>query len=580
MAEHTSKALVAGGALLCGLCFMLGRHFSGGPQFDASSDPAAGNHVAAEKGGQSARGVFPEPTMERLRELLSAPGDSQRQLELELAILDLNAEQLIELWEHARSTLTLSDDTDFDIAAAILGQLAKLDARMALALVERDGAAWKSQLNREVVGHWALVDRDGALEWIANAGSGVRDRALRAALELLGDEDRQAAVQLFRESVEKGIVGKRAWGAREFFSEWGKEDPPAAAQGALEHVEFTGRMDALSGAIRAWTSRDPQAALAWVGEQSGTLSAEQHESLVTSVFDAWSVTDPSAAASILDDVEETSVYKSAVDRLLTNWAATSIPDAAAWVATLQDDTRRRIAEVKLSGGARAEGKLDEGIAYTLEKLPENDWLGHHLYLLVSNKIDGQNFEANIEWIDSMAPSEKLKEEFYNTLLHQWRRADIAQAVRHLDIMPDPVRRAEDYEFYASVYAESDLDDAREWANALPESVDRDRALVGVGSAWVEENPPEAIGWIQQLEAGELQDRLTAMYLGAEAENDIPAAIALASSIGDPFERDHSLEFVMGKWLSSDPAAATEAINASTALSETAKWRLLQSRQYR
>ena len=54
---------------------------------------------------------------------------------------------------------------------------------------------------------------------------------------------------------------------------------------------------------------------------------------------------------------------------------------------------------------------------------------------------------------------------------------------------------------------------------------------------------------------------------------------MASELSNPYRRDDSLEYVLGKWLAEDRAAAETAIRESEELSETARWRLLEGGDY-
>ena len=570
-------AHVLAGLVACSACFFAGRLVSAN-----AVDREGPYHPAAQPGRErpadpdpasETTSPLPAPMPERLREVIASPRSPQRLLEVELAVPDLSAGELKSLWEDTRGHLHFRFDDDFAIAAAILGALAKIDPEAALAYAAGDGVAWRPHLEREVVGAWSEVDKDGALAWIAGAGSGVRDRALRAVLERLGDRDREAAVDLFRESVEKGVVGKRAWEAGDFFAEWAREDPSRAAAAALDHIRFTGRDHALSETIAAWGGRDPAAALAWLGENTDGLTEAQNVALTRELLGAWSDSDPAAAAAQLLKVDDPKAFDGAARAVLFDWAAISMDDAATWVAGVEDDRRRHHFERLLVDGARIRGDRNEAIAYARARFEENPGLSHPMYMAVSNAV-GDDPAGSVDWVKEIAPNDLVLEEFYNTLLHQWRGRDRGEAARHLDLMPDPVRRAEDYEFFSAYWAAEDLDAAREWANELPESPDRDRALIGVAKKWIGQEPEAALEWIEGLDSGDLRDRAASHYIGQTVDDDVGEALRIARDLSDPFRRDDSLQHVYGRWLEQDPAAAEDAIRADTDLSPTSRWRLL------
>ncbi len=569
-AHNRTGAVAAATAGFCVLAFFLGR-------WHASATGKQGSEKAPNLEVTYANLESPfeeslEAKQERLRDLILSSQASNRLLTFQAGLTSLDAQTLKTLWEFSRGKLNYSDPEDFAIASAILEALAGITPRLALTLAD-DAGAWRSQMLRNVVGVWGQIDQAAALEWISKADSGVRDPALRALLESLGDRDREAAIRLFREQVAKGIVGKRAWGATEFFEEWAREDTGKAVVAALEHFHFTGKSWGLESSLKVWAAKDPQAAFAWLQEKAGDLSTTLHTELAGDLLGTWSDRSPKEAADFLLTIKESNPFDAAARHVIDDWAAISFDDAKAWIAGVKDVKRREHLEFLLVNGARRTGDRNDGIAYALEKFESNSGMSHSLYLLVSSVV-GEDLPAAIPWVQEIAPNDLILEEFYNTLLHQWRTQDIAQAVRHLDLMPDPIRRAEDYEFFALNYANSDLDAAREWANRLPESEDRDRALIGVAETWSKRNPAEAEAWIKSLDAGELRDRAASNHIGTIVEKDIPKALEMASQLADPFRRDHSLEFVLGKWLEQDRTAAEAAIRENNDLSATSKWRLL------
>ena len=565
--------------VLCGLAFFTGRQF-----------PVTGSHEDIARKSKSGaitlistdttseaefvHGIFPGPTIERFKELIRSPRTNHRTLEIQLGIEHIDPEGAQQLWDFSVGRLNFSNQEDFEIAAAILGRIAKLNPAMALELAARDSGAWKSQLQREIIATWSLIDQRSALTWLSQSGSGVRDKAAQALLEQLGDRDREAAIVLFREMVEDQTIARTSWEAPQFFNEWAKEDPLRAAEAALEHSEFTGSDAALRAAIRGWAAARPEEALTWLNSNDSDIGNAMVEALTKELISTWSDHAPLNAAEYVKTFKDDGLFHSTAREILRDWALIDFDEAARWIERFDDEDRRKNLETMLADGGRIDGDREKGLTYALQKFSENGRLSHSIYLLVGQTI-GDDIPGSISWIREIAPSELLYEEFANTLLHQWRMHDPAEAVKHLDLMPDPIRRANMYDLFASQYAEQDIKNAREWANSLPESNDRDRALLGVAQVWLERDPSQALEWTQSLENGELKDRITAHHIGEIAEQDVPTALQLARELDNPFRRDAQLEFVMSRWLEVNRAAATVAIEESSELSATSKWRLLQ-----
>ena len=89
---------------------------------------------------------------------------------------------------------------------------------------------------------------------------------------------------------------------------------------------------------------------------------------------------------------------------------------------------------------------------------------------------------------------------------------------------------------------------------------------------MKEDAQRTAEWIETLETGELRDRVTSTYIGHITDTDIATAVRMANELQNPFRRDDSLEYMMGKWLGQDRAAAEAAIRESDVLSDTARWR--------
>ncbi|MEM7387579.1 MAG: hypothetical protein AAF514_21810, partial [Verrucomicrobiota bacterium] len=182
----------------------------------------------------------------------------------------------------------------------------------------------------------------------------------------------------------------------------------------------------------------------WLQNHQSSLNQSQAQEALTILIGTWSDKEPAAAADYLLTLSEANTFKSAARQVMRDWAGKNLDEAAAWIAAVDDPNQQKHLEVLLAEGALTSGNRDEGIAYARSRYGINDWMSHTLYLLVSQGV-GDDIEGSVVWIREVAPDERILEEFTNTLLHQWRGRDISEAVKHLDLMPDPIRRAEDYE---------------------------------------------------------------------------------------------------------------------------------------
>ncbi|MGI9243323.1 MAG: hypothetical protein ACR2RV_21170, partial [Verrucomicrobiales bacterium] len=420
----------------------------------------------------------------------------------------------------------------------------------------------------------ALVDLEPALAWIATTGTGLRAMAMRATLERIGDTDRQAALALFERGIDAGLIGATEWRAHDFLREWIREDPEAAMRGAMAMYALSKREDIIALSIATVAVSDPDAARAWLEGEGGELSEAVRNRLTVALIDGWAERSPREAAEFMSGISDPAIAGSAAGEVFADWAAQSFTEAAEWIGGLDDVEQRKDFEYSLMMAALHHGDRDVAFRYGMDRHPDNRHLYHAIYMHASS-IVGDDEQAAVQWVaDTFAHVPLLQEEIYNTLLHQMRWEDPSTSAQHVHLMPDPIRRADDYEFHTQQWAALDLEGAREWANAMPDSADRDRALIGVAQIWMKQEPAEAAAWIGSLEPGELRDRVTSSYISEIRENDIPGALEMAGSIDDPFRRDDTLEYVFAAWLEEDPSVARRAIQQDEQISETAKWRLL------
>ena len=336
--------------------------------------------------------------------------------------------------------------------------------------------------------------------------------------------------------------------------------------------ELTKRDQTVHRALAAWGRFDPEAALKWVDENSGSFGGAFASEMIVSLVDGWAERSPTEAADYLLSIADPKTQERAAHFLLRDWSAQSFDDASGWIASVEDPHRQQLFEYILMVVTREYGNREDAIAYGVERYATHDGM-HHALFLQSSQIMREDPVAGIEWVQNEIP-EKMHPLLMGQAMGALRGMLPHEAANHLDILPETGAREKQYEYTAKSWAEVDLEAARDWANGLPDSTERSRALAGVATEWIEQDPSAVADWIGELDLGETRDYLAHRYARQNSGNDPLGAIELASSIEHEFRREEALERAMRSWLIAEPDTARAAIEVTDTISETIKWRLL------
>ena len=141
----------------------------------------------------------------------------------------------------------------------------------------------------------------------------------------------------------------------------------------------------------------------------------------------------------------------------------------------------------------------------------------------------------------------------------------------------PVGRDRDraIEDVAESWARKDPAGAAAWV-VQQQTEDPEDAIRGVISSWTAQDSGAALAFIQQQPAGELRDEATTTYIWSNRGASPQETIQLAESISDEGSRSRTIGMTAMRWMQEDKEAATAYIQQSTALSDEAKQRIIES----
>ncbi|MGI9243324.1 MAG: hypothetical protein ACR2RV_21175 [Verrucomicrobiales bacterium] len=556
------RQLAIGIVIACISCYLLGRFLRLPSDYPEISDaPASSATLTALSLGERSQ---------RMRQLIDSSPTPDRMIEIQTTVLGMGAQELAKLWDSRHASLNYYEDDDRKIAAAILGRLGELDPQLALSKIG-DTNTGKYKLLPSVLQGWARSDLDGALGWIREQDDHrARTSCMSAVLDLVGREDRAAAVDLFLTAVGERTIAPNNWDAETFFRRWSGEEREAALVAALEINAATGSRHAVWGVIDAWSKTDPGATADWIESRPpGRLRSVAYDRLMKT----WARHDPESAAGFVLAVHASGEPGPGFSRVLREWVASDFTAAASWVDAVSDPDLRETLRAELIGQSDYTSDRRETLEFALSHLAEDpDLLGSVIddAWSVANKDPA----AAREWAAENLTDTAQLAKFNDSILSSWIDGDPEAATTRLEEFGAGESH---YRQAARNWAQRDLAASRAWLEDLAPGAMRDAATVGLAEGWLRENREAAGDWIESFPTGELRDQLTDSRARATMNvKDIQASIEIASEIREPFLRDQTYEDILKTWIRDEAKAeaAREFTENTDLISETVRWRVL------
>ena len=492
-------------------------------------------------------------------------------LEFRLALLDMNVDEVEDVWDALKEVTDYADVDDFRRASATLARLAELDPALALATVEDAGTA-KYRVIASVVSGWARQDPDGALEWIeTEADPRMKEGAVAAVLDAMGDLDREGTLELYHRAVEEGRLEAGEWNMGRMFADWAKAAPQEAMARALTLRETTDNDSAVDGVLSAWALSAPDGGIEWIREN---MEGDARADALRTLLGTWSEGEPRAAAEFILTAPERDSFQGELWQALGIWSDTDFAAASGWVDAIADAELQDAARAELV--RRAEHPFDsESFRYALEHLDRPGMFdavkGH------AGRLAAEDPEAALVWADEYLDDPQQRREFIADVFDTWGDELPSDAAKNLDRLPADATRLELHQEVARSWAETEADAARDWVEELPPGPERDRAVEGLVDGWVQKDIPGAGRWIQTFPPGVVRDDLSQREaLANMGKHAIQHSVDAARRIDDPFLRELTFEIMFKMWIRdrSKVADARPFILESPDISEGVRWRIL------
>ena len=398
--------------------------------------------------------------------------------------------------------------------------------------------------------------------------------------------------------------GQRAELTREFFHSLGRKDPATALRFLAQYKDHPKRGEDFTYSVfEAWSVHDPTAA---ADAALRLPTKEERASALGVTLESLAKRDPQGALARVAQIADAEMRSERFRAVLRDWAkadpqaaanhALSLPagkernDAITSIlpraAVADHEVAMRLLELLPAGTARNEAlsravsdlSSDEpqvAAEFILALPPAQQ--RNSIYQVVSG-LARQDRAAALEWAGRLTSAE-ARTTAIQQIVQMWSSDDPKGAaeycVSNAPGTPDMLRSA------VTNWARTDAREALAWAGALPTGPQREAALASGIDALGESDPQQAAKLATTLLKGEAQAEAFGGIAGSWAGKDPGAAAAWAGKLTDPSARSMAVASVASAWARQDPAAAaawaTRSPEAAHTLSTiTQQWALQDS----
>ena len=331
--------------------------------------------------------------------------------------------------------------------------------------------------------------------------------------------------------------------------------------------------------VTSFIQRDPELAIALLDQ---VPNEEGRRILVNSIGSTWAGSDLKAALGWANQQTDSNIKNEILVGVISIWSATDFKSALAYVQSLPPSASQDgLISLVLSRAAFKENSFKGAIAI-MQSLPEGrtkDLAASGISNSMSQAPTTAEPQAAMDIATGIGDSEMRINAQANVLL-RWFERDRVAAMQCMQSLPvGPTRDL------ASMYIARDLSmrkiedlpAAVNMASGIGDTKMRTDTLKIAVRFWYRNDPAAAIQWMQSLPVGPSKDSAVSGISLGKSYSDPQAGMNMASEIADSDIRTEAQKNVVEEWSWRDPAAATQWINRSS-LPEDVKTQLLAKAQ--
>ncbi len=495
--------------------------------------------------------------------------------------------------------LASGDDTG-NLAYTLINHLATLDSSAALQWLDRNPKVQNHDyLLSTITGQIALNDPVKALELVKSRN--LNHNALRSAYSSIyqswASKDPQAALAA-AQNLDRADMRQQIY--QRIFAQWYRDNPdaslaaidslpgerdrarayqniiwqlanddPAKAESILQRVPVgQERSQMISNIANQMAREDPQAALVWIDQQQDIQGKNR---ALSNVLSQWARSEPLAALQYATNLPNNSNKENALSSAF-NAYIDSEPDAAVqWIQSLDDDvTRSRL----LRNQAYTLGRQmpEEALRLAEYITPGNDQRNYYSSIL-NSWSNGQPDKA-IEWFQTHVTDPELAESLGQTIAGNLVKHNPEKAIAFINQLP-PKSQDQALSRVVSSLSNYDINTAMSMTDQIGDEKIRINAVSNVVSQWSRYDSEGVSKWLKQLPTGNARDKSINSFVHQIRRHDPEAATIWASDIGNENQRRNTVRRAARDWIKYDPQNATAWIQATDALNDKDKERLLK-----
>jgi hypothetical protein len=308
------------------------------------------------------------------------------------------------------------------------------------------------------------------------------------------------------------------------------EDPVAAVARGREIPGHDNREAFFGSLFRTWAEKDGATAAAWVMENS---SGQEQADLFFYVADGWAEADPESASRWFVENSNGSVLDDALWEAAEAWGRKDPRGSFAWAEGLDDLVKPGV----MQGLAEGWGAVDPaGAAEAGMAMGDAEYRDDFLVSIMTQWAGSSPTEASV-WAVGLV-NEQLRSRVLGELGEMWSLRDPAAAAAWAKGIADPGARIAAESGIAIGWSEHDPAGAAEWAlETITEPGELTEMISDITFNWTNHDPRGAVAWLSTRPQNTGTDLVLKAFSSRLMDDDPGAAVAWASRISDPAERD-------------------------------------------
>lgn len=368
-------------------------------------------------------------------------------------------------WDHAKKLPRPAGDIWQDPRHSVLSIWGNADPLAAMkAALSLGDAELQTLAIGDIARVWAANDFPSAFSFAL----GMKDSGARAkALTAMATSAQANRPELFAALLEFGPVGDQNQ-AHYLLREWAKEDPRAAADALRQLPAGRGLDQAVAEFARGWITSDSVQTKDVVSWISALPSASAKSAAARVVFDELGRRDAATASQMIGRMDP-ALRIDAAAGLAEGWAAAEPARAAAWAATLDEETKGTVLPGVVSQWARRAPQEAAAFAQA------NDSRGD-LVTAVAQEWMPYSPDLAGRWVDKLPPGD-ARDAGLSSIGQIVANEDPAAAVLWISRMTSAPRREQELQYMCSQWIQIDPAAAKAWIGGSNLSADTKASLL-------------------------------------------------------------------------------------------------------